>query len=79
MSTYRGSLSNLHVVCRLQVRILFESPSLNFKPNRYLELNYLLDEFYNTHAQKESAEKWFDAHPYQEAIADDADAVWMAK
>ncbi|KAG9254763.1 uncharacterized protein F5Z01DRAFT_654781 [Emericellopsis atlantica] len=43
------------------------------------DLNHLLDEFYNRHAQKESAETWFDAHPYQNAMADDADDVWMTK
>lgn len=38
-----------------------------------------LDEFYNTRAQKEkeSAEKWLNAHPYREATVDDAEAVWM--
>ena len=79
MTTCHGSLSNLRGVCRLQVWIPRESPSLNSEPNSRLDLNRLLNEFYNTHAQKEPAEKWLDAHPYQAAIADDADAVWMAK
>ncbi|KZZ96551.1 hypothetical protein AAL_03780 [Moelleriella libera RCEF 2490] len=49
----------------------------SLQPSR--ELNHLLDEFYNTHARKETAEKWLDAHPYNEATADDADAVWTAR
>lgn len=44
-----------------------------------LDLNRSLDEFYNKHARKETAEEWLDAHPFQQAVADDADAVWMAK
>ncbi|KFG79616.1 hypothetical protein MANI_029727 [Metarhizium anisopliae] len=43
------------------------------------DLNRSLDEFYNKHARKETAEEWLDAHPFQQAVADDADAVWMAK
>ncbi|EXV00475.1 hypothetical protein X797_006537 [Metarhizium robertsii] len=43
------------------------------------DLNRSLDEFYNNHARKETAEDWLDAHPFQQAVADDADAVWMAK
>ncbi|KAI0008836.1 hypothetical protein F4779DRAFT_418088 [Xylariaceae sp. FL0662B] len=42
------------------------------------DLNQSLDEFYRKHASKETAEAWFDEHPYQTAIADNADAIWMA-
>ncbi|KAH7327741.1 hypothetical protein B0I35DRAFT_415627 [Stachybotrys elegans] len=43
------------------------------------ELNQSLDEFYNKHARKETVESWLDAHPFTDAIPDDADPVWMAK
>ncbi|KAL7917210.1 hypothetical protein ACQKWADRAFT_307339 [Trichoderma austrokoningii] len=43
------------------------------------ELNGLLDEFYTKSAHKETADHWIDAHPYQDAMEDDADATWMAK
>ena len=44
-----------------------------------VELNQSLDEFYTQYAQKETAESWLDAHDFKDAIADDADSVWMAK
>ncbi|KAM4058951.1 hypothetical protein HRG_008172 [Hirsutella rhossiliensis] len=43
------------------------------------DLNQALDEFYAKHAHMEAAEKWLDAHPFQDAIPDDADAAWTAK
>ncbi|KAK3941285.1 hypothetical protein QBC46DRAFT_363417 [Diplogelasinospora grovesii] len=43
------------------------------------DLNRSLDEFYREHASKETAEDWLDKHPFQSAVADDADAIWMAK
>ena len=42
-------------------------------------MNRSLDEFYDEYARKESAETWLDAHAFQEVIAEDQDAVWMAK
>ncbi|KPM39121.1 hypothetical protein AK830_g7444 [Neonectria ditissima] len=47
------------------------------QPSR--ELNQLLDEFYAQYAQKETADNWLDAHDFKDAVADDADPVWMAK
>ncbi|KAI0856848.1 hypothetical protein F4860DRAFT_491446 [Xylaria cubensis] len=42
------------------------------------DLNQALDEFYSKHAKKETADEWLDKHPFQSAIADDADAKWMS-
>ncbi|KAJ4311706.1 hypothetical protein N0V84_010303 [Fusarium piperis] len=47
------------------------------QPSR--ELNQSLDEFYAQYAQKETADNWLDAHDFKDAVADDADPVWMAK
>ncbi|KAF9876296.1 hypothetical protein CkaCkLH20_06239 [Colletotrichum karsti] len=49
----------------------------SLQPSR--DLNQALDEFYNEHARKETVKDWLRAHPFQGAIADDADAEWMAK
>ncbi|RXG48516.1 hypothetical protein VDGE_10141 [Verticillium dahliae] len=43
------------------------------------ELNQSLDKFYAQYAQKETADSWLDAHDFKDAVADDADPVWMAK
>ncbi|KAI1351130.1 hypothetical protein F5Y01DRAFT_134331 [Xylaria sp. FL0043] len=42
-------------------------------------LNEALDEFYDKHAEKETAGAWLDKHPYHLAIDDDTDAKWMLK
>ncbi|KND87317.1 hypothetical protein TOPH_08074 [Tolypocladium ophioglossoides CBS 100239] len=42
------------------------------------DLNRSLDEFYGKYACKETADDWLETHPFQAALADDADAVWMA-
>ncbi|KAI0803775.1 hypothetical protein GGR55DRAFT_682188 [Xylaria sp. FL0064] len=42
-------------------------------------LNESLDEFYDKHAEKETADAWLDKHPYHLAIDDDIDAKWMLK
>ncbi|TRX89862.1 hypothetical protein FHL15_009295 [Xylaria flabelliformis] len=42
------------------------------------DLNQALDEFYSKHAKQETANEWLDKHPFQSAIADDADAKWMS-
>ncbi|PNY27842.1 Uncharacterized protein TCAP_02241 [Tolypocladium capitatum] len=43
------------------------------------DLNRSLDEFYNKYAHRETAENWLNTHPFQQAVSDDADAVWMTK
>ncbi|KAH7265854.1 hypothetical protein B0J15DRAFT_545883 [Fusarium solani] len=43
------------------------------------ELNRSLDEFYAEYAQKETAENWLNTHPFQNAVSDDADSVWIGK
>ncbi|UNI13306.1 hypothetical protein JDV02_000063 [Purpureocillium takamizusanense] len=43
------------------------------------DLNRSLDEFYKSYARRETVENWLDTHPFPQAVADDADAVWMAK
>lgn len=45
----------------------------------FLDLNRSLDEFYDTYARRTAVETWLDAHPYQGAVPDDADNVWMAQ
>ncbi|KAM6508007.1 hypothetical protein FSOLCH5_013207 [Fusarium solani] len=37
------------------------------------------DEFYAEYAQKETAENWLNTHPFQNAVSDDADSVWIGK
>ncbi|KAK1766564.1 hypothetical protein QBC33DRAFT_104820 [Phialemonium atrogriseum] len=54
----------------------------SLQPSRGIPLEYLnrsLDEFYLKHGSKETAESWLDRHPFQEAVPDEADDVWMAK
>ncbi|KAL1859001.1 hypothetical protein VTK73DRAFT_7713 [Phialemonium thermophilum] len=43
------------------------------------ELNQHLQEFLEKHATKDSAGDWLKKHPFQSAIADEADALWMAR
>ncbi|KAL8921734.1 MAG: hypothetical protein Q9172_003851 [Xanthocarpia lactea] len=43
------------------------------------ELNSLLDTFYAEHAEKRNLEQWLDEHQFEDAVADDAEAQWMAK
>ncbi|TPX15946.1 uncharacterized protein E0L32_000280 [Thyridium curvatum] len=40
------------------------------------DLNQALNEFFDKHAKKETASGWLDNHPFQNAVADDALAVW---
>ncbi|KAK2599130.1 hypothetical protein QQS21_005391 [Conoideocrella luteorostrata] len=43
------------------------------------ELNGILDELYEKCAHKETADQWIDTHQFHDAVADDADALWMAQ
>ncbi|RSM15798.1 hypothetical protein CDV31_004740 [Fusarium ambrosium] len=43
------------------------------------ELNRSLDEFWAEYAKKETAENWLNAHPFQDAVSDDEDSVWIGK
>ncbi|RSM03314.1 hypothetical protein CEP52_007460 [Fusarium oligoseptatum] len=43
------------------------------------ELNRSLDEFYAEYAKKETAENWLNKHPFQDAVSDDEDSVWIGK
>jgi hypothetical protein len=38
-----------------------------------------LDEYFNQNAVRETVSKWLEAHPFQGAVADDAEKEWMAK
>jgi hypothetical protein len=38
-----------------------------------------LDEFYAKYAEKHTAEKWLNDHPFQSAVADDKYEKWMDK
>ncbi|KAG6117945.1 hypothetical protein E4U14_007373 [Claviceps sp. LM454 group G7] len=42
-------------------------------------LNRTLDEFYNKHALKETADDWLAKHPWKDAVAEENEEVWMAK
>lgn len=39
--------------------------------------NGLLDDFYSSHAEVHSFGRWLEAHPFEEALLDDAKAKWM--
>ena len=47
--------------------------------NFLIELNELLDELYEKCAQRLTADRWIDTHQFHDAVADDADAIWMAQ
>ncbi|MCJ1348086.1 hypothetical protein MMC31_006317 [Peltigera leucophlebia] len=44
-----------------------------------VELNSLLDTFYAEHADKYNLEQWLDDNQFEDAVADDLEAQWMAK
>ncbi|KAG6065420.1 hypothetical protein E4U32_007390 [Claviceps aff. humidiphila group G2b] len=43
------------------------------------DLNRTLDDFYNKHALKETADDWLAKHPWKDAVAEENEEVWMAK
>ncbi|KAG5961510.1 hypothetical protein E4U57_007548 [Claviceps arundinis] len=56
--------------------------SFSLQPSRGMslqDLNRTLDEFYNKHALKETADDWLAKHPYKDAVAEENEEVWMAK
>ncbi|KAF2254665.1 hypothetical protein BU26DRAFT_514535 [Trematosphaeria pertusa] len=42
------------------------------------EFNTILDGFYSEYAEKLDADEWLDIHQFEDAVADDAENVWMA-
>ncbi|KAJ0160969.1 hypothetical protein CTA2_7000 [Colletotrichum tanaceti] len=74
---FKGTIlpSNLVLINEHTSRFTLQ-PSLGMSIN---DLNRCLTEFYVKNASQESVETWLDTHPFKDAAADDADAVWMAK
>ncbi|KAI9679895.1 MAG: hypothetical protein M1817_004910 [Caeruleum heppii] len=44
----------------------------------FADLNTMLDDFYATHGEAQTAEHWLDEHDFQSAVADDAVSEWTA-
>ncbi|MCJ1364643.1 hypothetical protein MMC16_003757 [Acarospora aff. strigata] len=57
--------------CRFSLQPAYRMP--------LVELNSLLDTFYSEHADKVNLEQWLDDNDFEDAVADDAEAQWMAK
>ncbi|ATY65559.1 hypothetical protein A9K55_002077 [Cordyceps militaris] len=76
-----GTASSHHAECHYTVctpLFLYHSLSLASRQaaKLELELNHVLDEFFQRTARKASVEAWLAAHPFEEA-SDNAEAGWM--
>lgn len=52
-------------------------PSAQLSMNTLAGLNSLLDDFYLSHAQVDTVERWLALHAFNKALPDHAEAAWM--